>query len=103
SILTDSKVTPTKHGRMTKHIRPPDLLLTVLSQIHIKMDMEDSGFKLIGFLDADYVGCKDTFKSTFGGARFLSEKLVSWSSKKQGCTALLITEAEYVSLSACCA
>nr|GEW17020.1 integrase, catalytic region, zinc finger, CCHC-type, peptidase aspartic, catalytic [Tanacetum cinerariifolium] len=27
---------------------------------------KDSGFKLIGFLDADYVGCKDTFKSTSG-------------------------------------
>nr|GEV05353.1 ribonuclease H-like domain-containing protein [Tanacetum cinerariifolium] len=47
--------------------------------------------------------CKDTFKSTFGGAQFLGEKLVSWSSKKQDCTALSTAEAEYVSLSACCA
>nr|GEW33294.1 retrovirus-related Pol polyprotein from transposon TNT 1-94 [Tanacetum cinerariifolium] len=29
---------------------------------------KDSGFKLTGFLDADYAGCKDTFKSTSGGA-----------------------------------
>nr|GEZ38730.1 integrase, catalytic region, zinc finger, CCHC-type, peptidase aspartic, catalytic [Tanacetum cinerariifolium] len=29
---------------------------------------KDSGFKLTGFLDVDYAGCKDTFKSTFGGA-----------------------------------
>nr|GEX46017.1 hypothetical protein [Tanacetum cinerariifolium] len=29
---------------------------------------KDSGFELIGFSDADYAGCKDTFKSTFGGA-----------------------------------
>nr|GEU80280.1 copia protein [Tanacetum cinerariifolium] len=36
---------------------------------------KDSGFELTGFSDADYAGCKDTFKSTF----------------------------EYVSLSACCA
>nr|GEY83838.1 retrovirus-related Pol polyprotein from transposon TNT 1-94 [Tanacetum cinerariifolium] len=36
---------------------------------------KESGFKLAGFSDADYAGCKDTFKSTF----------------------------EYVSLSACCA
>nr|GEZ15124.1 retrovirus-related Pol polyprotein from transposon TNT 1-94 [Tanacetum cinerariifolium] len=43
----------------------------------------DSGFELTGFLDADYAGCKDTFKSTSGGAQFLGEKLVSWSSKKQ--------------------
>nr|GEV57551.1 retrovirus-related Pol polyprotein from transposon TNT 1-94 [Tanacetum cinerariifolium] len=35
------------------------------------------------FSDADYAGCKDTFKSTSGGAQFLGEKLVSWSSKKQ--------------------
>nr|GEZ78676.1 hypothetical protein [Tanacetum cinerariifolium] len=45
----------------------------------------------------------DTFKSTSGGAQFLREKLVSWSLKKQDCTALLTAEAEYVSLSACCA
>nr|GFB14965.1 copia protein [Tanacetum cinerariifolium] len=64
---------------------------------------KDSGFELIGFSDADYAGCKDTFKSTFGRAQFLGEKLVSWSSKKQDCTALSTAEAEYVSLSACCA
>ena len=33
----------------------------------------------------------------------MGEKLVSWSSKKQDCTALSTAEAEYVSLSACCA
>nr|GEU89225.1 uncharacterized mitochondrial protein AtMg00810-like [Tanacetum cinerariifolium] len=43
---------------------------------------KDSGFKLTGFSDADYAGCKDAFKSTFSGAQFLGEKLVSWSSKK---------------------
>nr|GEV68438.1 retrovirus-related Pol polyprotein from transposon TNT 1-94 [Tanacetum cinerariifolium] len=36
----------------------------------------DSGFELTGFSDADYAGCKDTFKSTFGGAQFLGEKLL---------------------------
>nr|GFC30893.1 hypothetical protein [Tanacetum cinerariifolium] len=63
----------------------------------------DSSFELTGFLDANYAGCKDTFKSTSGGAQFLGEKLVSWSSKKQDCTTLSTREAEYVSLSACCA
>nr|GEV18285.1 retrovirus-related Pol polyprotein from transposon TNT 1-94 [Tanacetum cinerariifolium] len=61
---------------------------------------KDSSFKLTGFSDADYAGCKDTFKSTSGGAQFLGEKMVSWSSKKQDCTALSTAEAEYVSLSA---
>nr|GEY22428.1 uncharacterized mitochondrial protein AtMg00810-like [Tanacetum cinerariifolium]GEY26373.1 uncharacterized mitochondrial protein AtMg00810-like [Tanacetum cinerariifolium] len=64
---------------------------------------KDSGFKLIGFLDADYARCKDTIKSTSDGAQFFGEKLVSWSSKKQDCTTLSIAKAEYVSLSVCCA
>nr|GFD00004.1 retrovirus-related Pol polyprotein from transposon TNT 1-94 [Tanacetum cinerariifolium] len=42
----------------------------------------DSGFELTEFSDVDYAGCKDTFKSTSGGAQFLGEKLMSWSSKK---------------------
>nr|GEX27470.1 copia protein [Tanacetum cinerariifolium] len=64
---------------------------------------KDFGFELTGFSDADYARCKDTFKSTSGGAQFLGEKLVSWCLKKQDCTALSTVEAEYVSLSACCA
>nr|GFC78289.1 retrovirus-related Pol polyprotein from transposon TNT 1-94 [Tanacetum cinerariifolium] len=61
---------------------------------------KDSSFELTGFSDADYAGCKDSFKSSFGGAQFLGEKLVSWSSKKQDCTTLSIAKAEYVSSSA---
>nr|GFA06587.1 uncharacterized mitochondrial protein AtMg00810-like [Tanacetum cinerariifolium] len=56
---------------------------------------KDSGFELTGFSDADYAGCKDTFKSTSGGAQFLGEKLVSWSSKKQDYMALSTAEADY--------
>nr|GEZ06017.1 uncharacterized mitochondrial protein AtMg00810-like [Tanacetum cinerariifolium] len=54
---------------------------------------KDYGFELTRFSDADYARCKDTFKSTFGGAQFLGEKLVSWSSKKQDCMALSTVEA----------
>nr|GEU36259.1 hypothetical protein [Tanacetum cinerariifolium] len=36
---------------------------------------KDSGFELTGFLDGDYAGCKDTFKTTSGGAQFLGENL----------------------------
>nr|GEZ01891.1 retrovirus-related Pol polyprotein from transposon TNT 1-94 [Tanacetum cinerariifolium] len=66
-------------------------------------DAEDSGFELTGFSNADHVGCEDTFMSTSVGAQFLGEKLVSWSSKKQDCTAMSTAKTEYVSLSACCA
>ncbi|GJV74734.1 retrovirus-related pol polyprotein from transposon TNT 1-94 [Tanacetum coccineum] len=64
---------------------------------------KDSGFELIAYSDADHAGCKDDCKSTSGGLQFLGEKLVSWSSKKQDCTAMSTAEAEYVSLSTCCA
>ncbi|GKB79516.1 hypothetical protein Tco_0946411 [Tanacetum coccineum] len=55
------------------------------------------------FVYANHAGCKDNCKSTSGGLQFLGGKLVSWSSKKQDCTAMSTTEVEYVSLSACCA
>nr|GEV83612.1 hypothetical protein [Tanacetum cinerariifolium] len=64
---------------------------------------KDFGFKVTGFSDADYAGCKDTFKSTFDEDQFLGEKLVRWSSKKQDCMTLSTAEAEYVSLFTCCA
>ncbi|GKE47008.1 hypothetical protein Tco_1478266 [Tanacetum coccineum] len=64
---------------------------------------KDSGFELTAFSDADHAGCQDTYKSTSRGTKFLGEKMVSWSSKKQDCTALSSAEVEYVSLSACCA
>ncbi|GKA61888.1 retrovirus-related pol polyprotein from transposon TNT 1-94 [Tanacetum coccineum] len=56
------------------------------------------------FLDSDHAGCLDSHKSTSGGIQFLGgDKLISWSSKKQDCTSMSSAEAEYVSLSACCA
>ncbi|GJU74180.1 putative reverse transcriptase domain-containing protein [Tanacetum coccineum] len=64
---------------------------------------KDSGFELTAFLDADHDGCLDTLKSTSGGIQFLGDKLVSWMSKKQDCTAMSSTEDEYMTLSASCA
>ncbi|GJT82920.1 hypothetical protein Tco_1057262 [Tanacetum coccineum] len=55
------------------------------------------------FSDADHAGCLDTHKITSGGIQFLGEKLVSWMSKKQDCTAMSIVEAEYMALSVSCA
>nr|GEU72831.1 retrovirus-related Pol polyprotein from transposon TNT 1-94 [Tanacetum cinerariifolium] len=51
---------------------------------------KDSGFELTGFSDADYVGCKDTFKSTSGGAQFLGEKLMSWQERQSRSLALKV-------------
>ncbi|GJW33539.1 gag-pol polyprotein [Tanacetum coccineum] len=53
---------------------------------------KDSGFELTAFSDADHAGCIDTRKSTSGGIQFLGDKLVSWMSKKQNCTAMSSAE-----------
>ncbi|GJX75278.1 retrovirus-related pol polyprotein from transposon TNT 1-94 [Tanacetum coccineum] len=55
------------------------------------------------FLDVEHAECIDTRKSTSGGIQFLGDKLVSKMSKKQYCTAISSTEAQYVALSASCA
>ncbi|GJQ90914.1 retrovirus-related pol polyprotein from transposon TNT 1-94 [Tanacetum coccineum] len=48
--------------------------------------------------DADHAGCNDDCKSTSGGIQFLGDELVSWSSKKQDCTAMSTAKAEYISM-----
>nr|GFC05087.1 retrovirus-related Pol polyprotein from transposon TNT 1-94 [Tanacetum cinerariifolium] len=60
-------------------------------------------FELTAFSYPDYVGCIDSRKSTSEGIQFLGDKLVSWMSKKQNCTAMSSAEAEYVALSMSCA
>ncbi|GJY19067.1 hypothetical protein Tco_0390558 [Tanacetum coccineum] len=64
---------------------------------------KDTGMSLTAYADADHAGCQDTRRSTSGSAQFLGDKLVSWSSKKQKCTTISSTEAEYIALSGCCA
>ncbi|GJV32638.1 hypothetical protein Tco_1393038 [Tanacetum coccineum] len=64
---------------------------------------KDTTMALTACSDVDHVGCQDTHRSTSGSAQFLGDKLVSWSSKKQKSTAISTTEAEYISMSGCCA
>ncbi|GKD14337.1 putative ribonuclease H-like domain-containing protein [Tanacetum coccineum] len=63
---------------------------------------KDSRFELIAYLDADHAGCKDDCKNTSGGLQFLGEKLVSWSLKKQDCTAMSTVEAKYSAIAISC-
>ncbi|GKC53072.1 retrovirus-related pol polyprotein from transposon TNT 1-94, partial [Tanacetum coccineum] len=88
-----------------KHLKEVKRIFRYLRQT-INMSLrysKDSGFELIAYADVDNTGCNDDCKSTSGGIKFLGDKLVSWSFKKQDCTAMSSAEAEYVSLSACCA
>nr|GEZ60697.1 hypothetical protein [Tanacetum cinerariifolium] len=75
-------------------------------EIKDKLDLDQNGTPVDATKYRSMIGAlmyltSNTFKSTSGGAQFLGEKLVSWSLKKQDCTALSTAEAEYVSLSAC--
>nr|GEV79384.1 copia protein [Tanacetum cinerariifolium] len=63
---------------------------------------KDIAMALTAYVDAYHAGCQDTRRSTSGGAQFLGDKLVSWSSKKQTRTSISSTEAEYIAMSGCC-
>nr|GFA07094.1 uncharacterized mitochondrial protein AtMg00810-like [Tanacetum cinerariifolium] len=64
---------------------------------------KDSSVALTAFADADHAGCQDTRRSTSGSVKFLGERLISWSSKRQKSVAISSMEAEYIALSGCCA
>ncbi|GJT67099.1 hypothetical protein Tco_1018579 [Tanacetum coccineum] len=72
-----------------------------------KHEMDECDFMITPManarLEADLQGTPTDQTRYHRGLQFLGEKLVSWSSKKQDCTALSTAKAEYVSLSACCA
>ena len=53
---------------------------------------------LHGYSDADWVGYKDTRRSTSGYCFLLANGVISWSSKKQQFVALSSTESEYMAL-----
>ncbi|GJU82541.1 retrovirus-related pol polyprotein from transposon TNT 1-94 [Tanacetum coccineum] len=97
----DLQGTPT--DQTTYHRMIGGLMYLTASRPDIAFATFDSRFELIAYSDADHARCKDDCKSISGGLQFLGGKLVSWSSKKQDCTAMSTAEAEYVSLSACCA
>nr|GEV03471.1 retrovirus-related Pol polyprotein from transposon TNT 1-94 [Tanacetum cinerariifolium] len=78
----------------------PDIVATVNMGLWYP---KGSSFELTAFSDVDHVECIDSHKSTYEGIQFLGDKLVSWMSKKQNCTAMSSAEDEYMALSASCA
>jgi hypothetical protein len=58
-----------------------------------------SSLDLVGFSDADFVGCGIDRKSTSGTCYFLGSSLVCWSSQKQCSVAQYTTKVEYVATS----
>nr|GEZ04042.1 hypothetical protein [Tanacetum cinerariifolium] len=81
-----------------------DSIGTPMATKHLDADLSGTPVDQTKYRNSDHASCLDSRKSTSGGIQFLSgDKLVSWSSKKQNCTLMSSAEAEYVSLSACCA
>nr|GEU48552.1 putative ribonuclease H-like domain-containing protein [Tanacetum cinerariifolium] len=65
--------------------------------------LKNSLIALTVFAYVDHAGCQDTRRSTSGSLQFLGNRLISWSSKRQKSVAISSTEAEYITLSGCCA
>nr|GEY57803.1 hypothetical protein [Tanacetum cinerariifolium] len=81
-----------------------DSVGTPMATKNLDADLSGNSVDQTKYQNSDHTGCLDSRKSISGGIQFLGgDKLVSWSSKKQDCTSMSSVEAEYVSLSACCA
>ncbi|GJX73343.1 ribonuclease H-like domain-containing protein [Tanacetum coccineum] len=96
----DLQGTPTDQTKYCSMIG--GLMYLTASRPDIAFAKFDSRFELFTYSNEDLAGFLDDYKSTYEGLQFLGDKLVRWSSKKQDCTAMSTTKAEYVSLSACC-
>ncbi|GJX51493.1 retrovirus-related pol polyprotein from transposon TNT 1-94 [Tanacetum coccineum] len=70
---------------------------SILKEVPLTLDSGNRFFQMPIF-----AGLLEYSKSTSGGIQFLGDKLVSWMSKKQDCTAMSSAEAEYVALFASC-
>ncbi|GKA18737.1 retrovirus-related pol polyprotein from transposon TNT 1-94, partial [Tanacetum coccineum] len=70
---------------------------TPMATERLDADLQGTPTDQTTYRHADHTGCKDDCKSTTGGLQFLGGKLLSWSLKKQDCTAMSTAEAEYVS------
>lgn len=64
---------------------------------------KEGGFKLKGYFDSDFIGCKIDRKNISGTCQFLGNRLVSWFSKKQTSITISIVETEYIVVGSCCA
>ncbi|GJV84375.1 ribonuclease H-like domain-containing protein, partial [Tanacetum coccineum] len=75
-------------------------LKRILRYIHGTLDhglqlYASSTSQLVAYSDADWAGCPATRRSTSGYCVFLSDNLLTWSSKRQHVTSRSSAEAEY--------
>ncbi|GJY07106.1 retrovirus-related pol polyprotein from transposon TNT 1-94 [Tanacetum coccineum] len=101
-MVEKSKLDEDPQGKAVDPTRYRGMIGTLMYLTSNRPDL-DSCIALTAFADADHAGCQDTKKSTSGSMKLLGDRLLRWSSKKQKCIAISSTEAEYISLSGCCA
>ncbi|GKB72299.1 retrovirus-related pol polyprotein from transposon TNT 1-94 [Tanacetum coccineum] len=92
SLLIEHHFTKVFSNRFAKLMKD-NFEMLMMVEMKFFLGLQDSGFEIITYSDADHAGCHDDCKSTSGGIQFLGDKLVSWSPKKQDCTAMSIAEA----------
>ncbi len=78
-------------------------LMHVIGYIKTTMDYgitytRGESLKPMGFVDADYGGCKDLMRSTSGYVFMMAGGPILWSSKRQATVALSTIKAEFISL-----
>ncbi|GJS99683.1 retrovirus-related pol polyprotein from transposon TNT 1-94 [Tanacetum coccineum] len=107
--LSGTPIDQTKYHSMVgpteKHLKEFKRIFWFLKKTnHIGLwYLKNTSFELTAFSDANQACCLDMCKSTSGRIQFLSDKLVSWSFKKQDCTTVSTVKAENMSLYARCA
>ena len=52
---------------------------------------------VVGYFDADYGGCNETYRSTSGNVSYIGHNLISWGSPRQTITAQAVFESELIS------
>ena len=80
------------HWRATKKV----LRYLQGTKDHMLTYRRTSNLEVVGYLDSDYAGCKDTRKSTFGYLFLLADGAISWKSGKQSVIATSTMEAEFI-------
>ncbi|KAG7599745.1 Reverse transcriptase RNA-dependent DNA polymerase [Arabidopsis suecica] len=69
---------------------------TIQLGVNINADTDSA---LRAYIDSDWAGCKETWRSTGGFCTFLGMNIISWSAKRHSTVSKSSTEAEYRTLS----
>jgi hypothetical protein len=95
-----NKVCQFLHSPTSKHWAAVNQILQYIKgTLHLAIHIRKSSYMLLSaFADADWAGCPDDRRSTWGFAIFLGPNLISWSARKQPTVSRSSTKAEYKAL-----